>query len=72
MRNVFIGVNADTSLDDLYLDTALTKSDQAVRRVTKVLAMDKSINTEGNVAADWQKITANKEAFIGLISQPLV
>ena len=66
MRNV-LGVNADTSLDDLYLDTAFdqvkTKLSEELR---KVLAMDKSINTEGNVVADYvaQKITANKEAFL--------
>ena len=66
MRTV-LGVNADTSLDDLYLDTAFdqvkTKLSEELR---KVLAMDKSINTEGNVVADYvaQKITANKEAFL--------
>ena len=66
MRTV-LGVNTDTSLDDLYLDTAFdqvkTKLSEELR---KVLAMDKSINTEGNVVADYvaQKITANKEAFL--------
>ncbi|RSJ43835.1 Immunoglobulin A1 protease precursor [Streptococcus gordonii] len=66
MRTV-LGVNADTSLDDLYLDTAFdqvkTKLSEELR---KVLAMDKSINTEGNVVADYvaQKIKANKEAFL--------
>ena len=66
MRTV-LGVNADTSLDDLYLDTAFdqvkTKLSEELR---KVLAMDKSINTEGDVVADYvaQKITANKEAFL--------
>ena len=66
MRTV-LGVNADTSLDDLYLDTAFdqvkTKLSEELR---KVLAMDKSINTEGNVVADYvaQKITDNKEAFL--------
>ena len=66
MRTV-LGVNADTSLDNLYLDTAFdqvkTKLSEELR---KVLAMDKSINTEGNVVADYvaQKITANKEAFL--------
>ena len=62
-----LGVNADTSLDDLYLDGAFeqvkTKLSEELR---KVLAMDKSINTEGNVVADYvaHKITANKEAFL--------
>ena len=66
MRTV-LGVNADTSLDDLYLDTSFeqvkTKLSEELR---KVLAMDKSINTEGNVVADYvaHNITANKEAFL--------
>ena len=66
MRTV-LGINADTSLDDLYLDTAFdqvkTKLSEELR---KVLAMDKSINTEGNVVADYiaQQIKDNKEAFI--------
>ena len=66
MRTV-LGVNADTFLDDLYLDGAFeqvkTKLSEELR---KVLAMDKSINTEGNVVADYvaHKITANKEAFL--------
>ena len=66
MRTV-LGVNADTSLDDLYLDTSFeqvkTKLSEELR---KVLTMDKSINTEGNVVADYvaQKIKDNKEAFL--------
>ena len=66
MRTV-LGVNTDASLDELYLDTAFeqvkTKLEEELR---KVLAMDKSINTEGDVVADYvaQKITANKEAFL--------
>ena len=66
MRTV-LGVNADTSLDDLYLDGAFeqvkTKLSEELR---KVLAMDTSINTEGNVVADYvaQKIKDNKEAFL--------
>ncbi|EGC27545.1 SIALI-17 repeat-containing surface protein [Streptococcus sanguinis] len=66
MRTV-LGMNADTSLDDLYLDTAFdqvkTKLSEELR---KVLAMDKSINTEGNVVADYiaQQIKDNKEAFL--------
>ena len=66
MRTV-LGVNADTSLDDLYLDTSFeqvkTKLSEELR---KVLAMDTSINTEGNIVADYvaQKIKDNKEAFL--------
>ena len=66
MRTV-LGVNADTSLDDLYPDTSFeqvkTKLSEELR---KVLAMDTSINTEGNVVADYvaQKIKDNKEAFL--------
>ena len=66
MRTV-LGVNAYTSLDDLYLDTSFeqvkTKLSEELR---KVLAMDTSINTEGNVVADYvaQKIKDNKEAFL--------
>ena len=66
MRMV-LGVNADASLDELYLGTAFeqvkTKLSEELR---KVLAMDKSINTEGDVVADYvaQKIRANKEAFL--------
>ena len=66
MRTV-LGVNADTSLDDLYLDTSFeqvkTKLSEELR---KVLAMDTSINTEGNVVADYvaRKIKDNKEAFL--------
>ena len=66
MRTV-LGVNADASLDELYLDTAFdqvkTKLSEELR---KVLAMDKSINTEGDVVADYvaQKIRTNKEAFL--------
>ena len=66
MRTV-LGVNADTSLDDLYLDTAFDQvKNKLSEELRKVLAMDKSINTEGNVVADYvaQKITANKEAFL--------
>ena len=65
MRTV-LGVNADTSLDDLYLDTAFdqvkTKLSEELR---KVLAMDKSINTEGNVVADYLgEDYSDKEAFL--------
>ena len=66
MRTV-LGVNADVSLDELYLDTAFEQvKTKLAEELRKVLAMDKSINTEGDVVADYvaQKITANKEAFL--------
>ena len=62
-----LGINAETSLDDLYLDKAFdqVKANLSVE-LRKVLAMDKSINTEGTVVADYiaKKITDNKEAFL--------
>ena len=62
-----LGVTADTSLDELYLDTAFTqvKSKLSVE-LRKVLAMDKAINTEGEVVKDYlvKKILADKEAFL--------
>ena len=66
MRTV-LGVNADASLDELYLDTAFEQvKTKLAEELRKVLAMNKSINTEGDVVADYvaQKITANKEAFL--------
>jgi len=66
MRTV-LGVNADASLDELYLDTAFEQvKTKLAEELRKVLTMDKSINTEGDVVADYvaQKITANKEAFL--------
>ncbi|KJQ61304.1 SIALI-17 repeat-containing surface protein [Streptococcus cristatus] len=66
MRTV-LGVNADASLDDLYLDTAFEQvKTKLAEELRKVLTMDKSINTEGDVVADYvaQKIRANKEAFL--------
>ena len=66
MRTV-LGVNADASLDELYLDTAFEQvKTKLAEELRKVLAMDKSINTEGDVVADYvaQKIRANKEAFL--------
>ena len=66
MRTV-LGVNADASLDELYLDTAFDQVKiKLAEELRKVLAMDKSINTEGDVVADYvaQKITVNKEAFL--------
>ena len=62
-----LGINAETSLDDLYLDKAFdqVKANLSVE-LRKVLAMDKSINTEGSVVADYiaKKITDNKEALL--------
>ncbi|MFS9156666.1 SIALI-17 repeat-containing surface protein [Streptococcus infantis] len=62
-----LGINAETSLDDLYLDKAFdqVKANLSVE-LRKVLAMDKSINTEGTVVADYiaKKITDNKEALL--------
>ena len=62
-----LGIDAETSLDDLYLDKAFdqVKANLSVE-LRKVLAMDKSINTEGTVVADYiaKKITDNKEAFL--------
>ncbi|WP_061423392.1 SIALI-17 repeat-containing surface protein [Streptococcus cristatus] len=66
MRTV-LGVNADASLDELYMDTAFEQvKTKLAEELRKVLAMDKSINTEGDVVADYvaQKIRANKEAFL--------
>ena len=66
MRTV-LGVNADASLDELYLDTAFEQiKTKLAEELRKVLAMDKSINTEGDVVADYvaQKIRTNKEAFL--------
>ena len=66
MRTV-LGVNTDASLDELYLDTAFEQvKTKLAEELRKVLAMDKSINTEGDVVADYvaQKIRANKEAFL--------
>ena len=66
MRTV-LGVNADASMDELYLDTAFEQvKTKLAEELRKVLAMDKSINTEGDVVADYvaQKIRANKEAFL--------
>ena len=62
-----LGINAETSLDDLYLDKAFdqVKANLSVE-LRKVLAMDKSINTEGTVVADYiaKKITDNKESLL--------
>ena len=66
MRTV-LGVNADASLDELYLDTAFEQvKTKLAEELRKVLAMDKSINTEGDVVADYvaQKIRDNKEALM--------
>ena len=66
MRTV-LGVNADASLDELYLDTAFEQvKTKLAEELRKVLTMDQSINTEGDVVADYvaQKIRDNKEAFL--------
>ena len=62
-----LGVAADTSLDELYLDTAFTQvKSKLSTELRKVLAMDKAINTEGEVVKDYlvKKILADKEAFL--------
>ena len=62
-----LGVAADTSLDELYLDTAFTQVKSKLSgELRKVLAMDKAINTEGKVVKDYlvKKILADKEAFL--------
>ena len=62
-----LGVAADTSLDELYLDTAFTQvKSKLSAELRKVLAMDKAINTESEVVKDYlvKKILADKEAFL--------
>lgn len=62
-----LGVAADTSLDELYLDTAFTQVKSKLSgELRKVLAMDKAINTEGEVVKDYlvKKLLADKEAFL--------
>ena len=62
-----LGVAADTSLDELYLDTSFTQVKSKLSgELRKVLAMDKAINTEGEVVKDYlvKKILADKEAFL--------
>ena len=62
-----LGVAADTSLEELYLDTAFTQVKSKLSgELRKVLAMDKAINTEGEVVKDYlvKKILADKEAFL--------
>ena len=62
-----LGVATDTSLDELYLDTAFTQvKSKLSAELRKVLAMDKAINTEGEVVKDYlvKKILADKEAFL--------
>ncbi len=63
-------VAADTSLDELYLDTAFTLSESKLSgELRKVLAaMDKAINTEGEVVKSYlvKKILAGKKTTIGL------
>ena len=66
MRRV-LGVEADASLDPLYLDKEFEKVKANIgEHLRKVLAMDKSINTIGDSVATYisEKIKNNKEAFL--------
>ncbi len=66
MRRV-LGIEADTSLDPLYLDKEFEKVKANIgEHLRKVLAMDKSINTMGDSVATYisEKIENNKEAFL--------
>ena len=62
-----LGIEADTSLDPLYLDKEFEKVKANIgEHLRKVLAMDKSINTMGDSVATYisEKIKNNKEAFL--------
>lgn len=66
MRKV-LGIEADASLDPLYLDKEFEKVKANIgEHLRKVLAMDKSINTMGDSVATYisEKIKNNKEAFL--------
>ena len=66
MRRV-LGIEADASLDPLYLDKEFEKVQANIgEHLRKVLAMDKSINTMGDSVATYisEKIKNNKEAFL--------
>ena len=66
MRRV-LGIEADASLDSLYLDKEFEKVKSNIgEHLRKVLAMDKSINTMGDSVAIYisEKIKNNKEAFL--------
>ena len=66
MRRV-LGIEADASLDSLYLDKEFEKVKANIgEHLRKVLAMDKSINTMGDSVATYisKKIKNNKEAFL--------
>lgn len=66
MRRV-LGIEADASLDSLYLDKEFEKVKSNIgEHLRKVLAMDKSINTMGDSVATYisEKIKNNKEAFL--------
>ena len=66
MRKV-LGIEADASLDPLYLDKEFEKVKANIgEHLRKVLAMDKSINTIGESVATYisEKIKNNKEAFL--------
>ena len=62
-----LGIEADASLDPLYLDKEFEKVKANIgEHLRKVLAMDKSINTIGDSIATYisEKIKNNKEAFL--------
>ena len=62
-----LGIEADASLDPLYLDKEFEKVKANIgEHLRKVLAMDKSINTMGDSIATYisEKIKNNKEAFL--------
>ena len=66
MRRV-LGIEADASLDPLYLDKEFEKVKANIgEHLRKVLTMDKSINTMGDSVATYisEKIKNNKEAFL--------
>ena len=66
MRRV-LGIEADASLDPLYLDKEFEKVKANIgEHLRKMLAMDKSINTMGDSVATYisEKIKNNKEAFL--------
>ena len=66
MRKV-LGIEADASLDPLYLDKEFEKVKANIgEHLRKVLAMDKSINTMVDCVATYisEKIKNNKEAFL--------
>ena len=66
MKNV-LGVTDDAAIDNLYLDREFQKVKANLgEHLRKVLAMDKSINTDGDGVVEYvsEKIKNNKEAFL--------